>query len=275
VADPTPLVWAYQAQTDQLRRELLRSVEQAWRSLPGYERVDFDLFVRIVVPEVQAGTRTMASMTDAFLAEYQTMVLEARVAPVGIPPDAVSTTVTRAGATEAEVYRRPEATLRTALAQGRQFDQAVRLGLQRVRAMAETDLQLAKTHTARAVAAGRPGIQGYKRVLSGRSCNLCAAASTRTYNRKLLLPIHGRCDCSVVPIIGDSDRAAELNAEVLQRLQAAGPQYWKRKGFVDPDGNPVDPTTFQGAAAVREHGELGPVLTDPAHEFAHLDDLVA
>lgn len=104
-------------------------------------------------------------------------------------------------------------------------------------------------------------IVGYRRTLTGRSCMFCAAASTRIYRRGDLMPLHAHCDCGVAPVLIGADPAFALNAQVLSNLKAKGKAYWKQSGFVDNDGNPIDPTDVpESAAASVDHPEVGPVL---------------
>jgi hypothetical protein len=132
----------------------------------------------------------------------------------------------------------------------------VSAGIARLKDIAATDMQLAKTHTARE-SFTRNGIQRYQRVLTGStSCALCYVASTQTYSRGDLLPIHPGCDCSVSPIVGDLDRDAELEATheaIRQRFDTS-----------DRGARAID---YRKALIVREHGELGPLLTVGEHRF--------
>ena len=120
-------------------------------------------------------------------------------------------------------------------------------------------------------------VVGYRRVLTGASCAFCAAASTRRYRSEDLMPLHDHCDCDVAPIIGDRDPGNVINRDVLAELKGRGPEYWKSKGFVGDDGKPIDPAAAvendDVPVGVAEHGELGPVLVDPADQFTGPDDL--
>jgi hypothetical protein len=109
-------------------------------------------------------------------------------------------------------------------------------------------------------------IHFYRRVLTGRSCMFCATASTQRYRGSDLMPLHGRCDCAVAPIFGDEDPGQVINHQVLSKLKAKGPGYWKERGFVDANGDPIEPGR-EGPVAVRQHGELGPTLVDRHDHF--------
>ena len=70
-------------------------------------------------------------------------------------------------------------------------------------------------------------VTGYRRVIhpelsAGGTCGLCVAASTRVYYVDNLLPIHGRCRCTVTPMIGkansDGDIGGAINESDLPTL---------------------------------------------------------
>lgn len=67
---------------------------------------------------------------------------------------------------------------------------------------------------------------GYRRVVhpelsKGGACGLCVAASMNVYSRPDLKPIHDRCHCEVVPIIGGQDIGDLLNRYDLGQLYSA------------------------------------------------------
>jgi hypothetical protein len=100
-------------------------------------------------------------------------------------------------------------------------------------------------------------VTGYRRVIhpeltKGGSCGLCVAASDQVYHKKDLLPVHGRCKCTVTPIFGETlgpgDPGAAINSEDLAKMyEAAG---GSTSGFA------LKETRYR----VVDHGELGPQL---------------
>ena len=99
----------------------------------------------------------------------------------------------------------------------------------------------------------------------GKSCMFCAAAATRVYSRGDLAPLHSRCDCSVAPVFLGADVGLTLNRQVLDNLKAQGKGYWKKRGFVDNDGNPIDPTEIPAdAGRTVLNPEVGPVFAATA-----------
>jgi hypothetical protein len=108
-------------------------------------------------------------------------------------------------------------------------------------------------------------VVGYRRVLTGKSCMFCAAAATKIYRRGDLAPLHAHCDCAVAPVFLGADVGLGLNRQVLDNLKAQGKGYWKQRGFVDNDGNPLDPTDVPDSIGrVSVNSEIGPVFAATA-----------
>lgn len=227
----------YQQRMAQLRDAAAAGVGQAWDDLGSYDESDVDRFLSRATPVVAASQAHAVALTDAYFAA------ETGRSPLGLPLDSLTGAGARNGTPPADVYRRPFVQVWAALAKGTLWADAVSAGGARVASAASTDVQLSMRAASREIGLRDGRITGFRRVLSGKSCALCASASTRTYSRGDLLPIHGNCDCTVAPIIGRRDPGARSP----QPVQQDGP-----------------------APAVHEHGELGPVLTDADHEFTSL-----
>jgi hypothetical protein len=205
----------------------------------------------------------------------------------------------RGGRPATEVYERSIVEARRMVSDGAPVDRAMNAGKVRAASTAQTDVIAANRE---AVGAGRrPWVVGYRRVLTGKSCALCATASTQRYRKAELAPIHPRCDCDVAEIYGDSDPGAIINQQLLDDLKRdGGSNYWKRNDIIvdehgtirrtkieyprDPDtgkrlldsrGNPIrrkvpgEPVR----PVAQTHGELGKVLTDRRYSFTSADDL--
>jgi hypothetical protein len=249
---PSPLDERYAAVVKRVRA---RVVEYALAQFAAgqFRDADRDRFVALVVPVVLAGQRQVSALTDAYLAQVLTTSLGRPVRPSGAVNDYPRPTE------PTEVYGRPYKAIWTALSAGTKFADARRIGEERLKDIAATDMQLAKTHTARA-SFQRNGVTRYARVLTGsQSCALCYVASTQTYSRGDLLPIHPGCDCSVSPIFGDFDRDAEL--------EATHEAIAERFGTSDRGARAVD---YRKALIVRQHNDIGPVLTVAEHRFTQL-----
>lgn len=216
--------------------------------------------------------------------------------PVSIPTPTI-----RNGVPAEDVYARSIVEARARVARGMPAEQALTAARSRAASTARTDVILSNRASVAAGAEGRPHVVGYRRVLTGKSCALCATASTQRYKRADLQPIHPSCDCDVAEIYGTADPGQVLNQQLLDDLQAAAkedgrPDYWKGPYVVDesgavryakteyvkapdgsrllgPNGKPVRRTVpgDEVKPRVRKHGELGETLTDRRHDFADAD----
>jgi hypothetical protein len=140
-------------------------------------------------------------------------------------------------------------------------DQLVERVVVRARVQVEDNLNLAVTHqwAEDLDDDSLTQVLGYRRVLhpelsKGGSCGLCVAASSNLYSRESLMPLHARCACDVMPVIGDpytdevrSDPGAEINAADLKAL-------YKRAGSTAAAD--LKKTRWK----VVGHSELGPRL---------------
>lgn len=236
------VVVRYDDQSAAVRERIVAFLRQRWQGMAAYDEADIDAFVKAVSPVMNAGQAQLAALTDLYLANVEAAVLGGSARPVGVPPSTVSTEALR-GVPAGEVWRRPGVAVWTALSNGRPYDAAVAVGLARAVDIAHTNLQLARTHTARRVLSGKDQVIGYRRVLSAGACELCQS-STHRFGKNELMPIHGRCVCSMVP--------------VYRNATDPGAVY---------DG-PVNDDDARGTAAVRQHGEIGPLLAAASDDFA-------
>lgn len=259
-ADVVRVATAYNDTVKSVRARVLRYIATTWQGLGSYRDADIAAFVAAVVPMVEAGQRRVATLTDAYLATVARTVLGTSK-PVGVGPADVNIEALR-GTPAAEVYTRPGITAWMALRDGKGLDQAVSEGLNRAVDLASTDLQLAKTHTVQRNLAADSRVAGYRRVLSGpHNCGLCIVASTQRYHKGDLLPIHPGCDCGVLPIYGRRDPGQILDPDTLAATHTA---IQERFGSSDAGARDID---YRKALLVREHGEIGPVLTVKSHRF--------
>lgn len=197
---------------------------------------DLDGFVTSAVTPTLAGQRAAALLTIAY-AQRSTGQL------VDVDPDRHIGARLRGVSIEAQYGRAVNGASDAAEA------------LRMVETTAYTGVQTAM-RSASQEAFSQTNIVGYRRVLTGLSCGRCAAASTKRYHKADLLPIHAHCDCSIAPIVGDSDPGAVINSELLGRLKGETPDYWNARHFkVTEDGQIVPPPV-----RVVQDAELGPVL---------------
>jgi hypothetical protein len=261
---------ANQAQSAQLRAAMLAALLGLWRSLGSWRETDIERFVRLATPILLGAQTRMTALTAAYLSRQVAAITgnPLRQAPA---PTRLTGEVLR-GVPLADEYARPFHDVWTALHDGKPLNDAVQAGADRLTSLATTDLQLAKTHSARAVLAGEEHVVGYRRVLEGaHSCGLCIVASTQRYHKADLMPIHPGCDCSVAPIIGthdpgrtiDEQRLADAHQAIAERF--AGHDSGARGTGAIPD--------YRRVLVVHEHGEIGPVLGVRGQKFTSPTDL--
>ncbi|MGW5877810.1 VG15 protein [Nocardiopsis terrae] len=258
-ATPTALVTEYTNTTQRLRTILLQGLAETFGGLGSWHAHDVDVFLEQALPVVSAAHGAMATLTDAYLAQLiadqlglvpAPLGVEAIPAPRGIPVE--------------ETYRRPFVQVWAELAQGRPLSEAVQAGQVRLASIAATDLQLVRTHTTRDVLAEDERVVGYARVpKGGETCALCLIASTQTYRKKDLMPIHPGCDCGVRPLTEETGPDEDLLDAVHEAIgRDLGPDFQDYAG-----------TDYRNFMVVQEHGELGPVLAVRGEHFTGPTDL--
>lgn len=249
---------AYAAQIRAIRTRV-EGFTQSQFAAGDYRNADLAGFVKAAVPVILAGRRQVSMLTDAYLSRLLTDTLGRPIAPVG----GIDTDTLR-GVDATEVYERPYKTVWTELSNDKALDAAVAAGVARLSDLVLSDLQLAKTHTSQAIFSRTEGVTGFRRVLTGRrSCALCYVASTQRYSKEGLLPIHPGCDCGTAPIVS-GDRA-----KMDSQLEATHEAVQDRFGESDRSARKPDYRLIE----VRDHGELGPLLTVRGQEFTGPSDL--
>jgi hypothetical protein len=190
-----------------------------------------------------------------------------RFRSANIPATALTTSALRNGVSGITVYERPFVEMWTALKAGKSVSQSIEAGAIRARSLATTEIQLAKRNAGLVARNANDRIVGYLRTLSGsENCALCYVASTQRYRRGDLLPIHPGCDCGEQPIYGDSDPGQVIDEQLLDATHEAIEQ---RFGVSDRGARAIDYRLIE----VREHGELGPVLTVRGQHFTGPNDI--
>ena len=166
---------------------------------------------------------------------------------------------------EARAAGEPVDEVEARLAEEKPLTKAVAAGERRARLLGVTDLELAEREAARQILTTDPRApRFYQRVLTGdENCGMCIVASTQRYRREELLPIHPGCDCVVQPL-PDGTRHV-VDEQLLVDAHAA---IQERFGISDRSARAID---YRKILLVREHGELGPVLTVARHKFTGPD----
>jgi hypothetical protein len=224
-----------------LRAQAAARTQAAWESLGSWDEADVDRFLTIVVPLILGAQRASSALTNAFLA------FAVGRQPLPLDPDRITGAFLRAGSPPADVYRRPFVSYWAALKEGKPWDDAIGIGLERATSTAEMDVQLAMRQTLVEVGAQDAAILGYRRVPDGDACEFCRLIAGRRYLTADLLEVHNRCGCGV-----DVITAAN------------------RGDFTGKRDNDLPPQV-----AIHQHGELGPVIADAAHDFTDQAALAA
>lgn len=203
--------------------------------------------------------RQAAAVTNTYLARLLTLIEGTTAAPSrqvsvdelrGIPQESVYGRL-------ADYYRY----LRDNPDRQETAEDAGTLVVLRAEEIAEMDIHLATRAQAQKFMTSKSKIQYYRRVIhpelneSKVSCGLCIVASDRVYKKADLLPIHFHCKCEVVPVTDETrDYGQRLNQDDLNALYAAAGGTAAKK---------LKETRF----SIRQHGELGPVLTYEGNRF--------
>lgn len=261
------LAVAYTARYNRLRLAAAVAVGRAWDRFANVDDTSASRFAETAAGIALAAQTQTAAAVDGYIA-LALGTVTGEGSPAGVDAASVTGAAVRAGAEPVEVYHRPIVTARSALSEGKSWVEAIAIGRARAVQTAATDVSLTqRAATVQAVGAN-DRIVGYRRTLTGTSCALCATASTQRYRRGDLMPIHAGCDCGVAPIIGDRDPGQVINRPLVQQLKQAKSDAPTRRLVVDQDG-----TVRLPEVAVREHGELGPILTEADDHFAGPSDI--
>lgn len=210
-----------------------------WDGLPAYDRENVDQFLVTALPLLEGANVQSVALTEVYLAH----VLGRQ--PLGVDAAAVVAGI-RDGAAPADVYSRPFVTVWSALSRGTPFDEAVRFGRERAQSAAAMDVQLAFRDTIARVGEADDRIMGFRRVANGGACAFCREVDGAQFRTETPMPLHNGCGCGVEVVEYTRGRRRELT-----------------------------PTSTPETVAVHEHGELGPVLADPAHDFTTVSQLAA
>jgi hypothetical protein len=235
----------------------MAAAREAGRFTDWYSSDAITAFTARIVRAVEAAQRQTAAVTDAYLSRVFSVLTgrpTRRLGPVDIGG-------LRVGVTHQGAYGRLADQYRFEVSRGTLTPIARELVLERARVLAETDVDLAFRAQVDGYARsdGFKELLGWRRVIhpelsAGGSCGLCIAASERVYGRFELLPLHARCKCDVLPIVGDEDPGMRLNRADLKALYA-------RAGSTS--AGELKRTRYR----VEQHAELGPVLVDASHHF--------
>lgn len=266
MATKRELLDSYNALSARLVRGTGQRASDLFIGLGSWRDSDFEQFLQLIGQTLSGASLQAARLQVAFYKQMAEASGEKFVAP-DLRPQDFSVEALRNGAQAREVYRRPFVDVYTALSEGKQVSQAIAAGAVRISSIASTDIQLARRNAGFQARSRNDRIVGYARTLTGaENCALCYVASTQRYTRGDLMPIHPGCDCGEMPIYGNQDPGQVID-EV--RLNATHEAVEQRFGISDPGAREPDYRQI----AIREHGELGPMLTVADQSFTGPDQI--
>ncbi|MFI7096439.1 hypothetical protein [Streptomyces lydicus] len=256
----------YDAAVRNVWTSVLGRVGTTWKRLGSWRGGDVAKFQKTALPILAGGQRQVASLTATYLEQ---LYAEIAGRPLRVDVD-MSRVTGRAirGVDPSTVYERPFKEVWTALSKDEPLDVALDRGANRLDTLLKTDLQLARTHTARDVADQLPGVEYTVREPIGEyNCALCLVASTQRYRKRELLPIHPGCDCLVKIVRSDYDPGQVIDEA---RLQAIHDAVAAELGDYDRSGRAID---YRKVVVQNTHGEIGPILGFAGERFTGPDDI--
>ena len=230
------VVQAYRRIAQRLRQATTAGLVGTWQALPNLDDEVVAAWAARGGPQLDRAQAGVAAATAAYLVATAP---EGQRTPVPVPPELVTSEALRGVPADELLHRAPEQAW-YALSEGKEHPEAMYLAALRIAALVNTGLQLSHTHAARHVMTRRR-VPTYRRAARANSCDLCALAARQTYRSADLMPIHHGCGCVVVP-------------------------GWQG-GDLD-DRRTYDDEAYEDEVAVREHDEIGPVLTHQDHHFS-------
>lgn len=256
--------------------------KSAFQNLGSWREDDMARFFRLIGPQMDGVKRQAARLQEAYYEQVAAIAAQPHV-KVPTPASKLTTGSLRNGSPFEDVYRRPFASMYTALSEGALVGDAIAAGALRAAQIASTDTQLAGRAAGFEQRMGNQNIKFYRRTLTGsENCALCAIASTQRYRRGDLKPIHPGCDCGEEPFFGD-----ETTPQVIDegKLFETHEELFRQLGVEDASardaglGKIIDSAEGTKLADFTEiivesnHGEYGPTLRFRDQNFTTLNDL--
>lgn len=251
-------------QSEAFKQKLIASI------IATYSGVDF-----YSATEVAAAAQSAAASSNsnaiiaAGLAGQYAAVTTSLMAQDALPAPALLLPALRNGVPMEQVYARPAKLFRRLRSQGVEPSEAFRQAMNLASVITDMNMTMAQREAYQQTFSKleeRAGITGYRRMVHPElaktgSCGLCIVASDVIYKTNQLLPIHGNCNCTVLPVIGALDPGNSLNGQALGDFYAAAGD--------STNGAELKKTRFK----VNQHGEYGPVLTVKGQRFTGPEDL--
>lgn len=234
---------AYQTALKQTREAVRMQLEQHYRAMPSLRDDEAKGFVQQAVRIVQAGQARAVALTSAHMSGQVGMTK-----PLPLDTSKIVAGI-RQGVDAHDVYMRPIISARAAIEKDG-FAQAFTKGLARLLATAEMDVAMSARDAS--VAFGQDdstGVIGWIRVAEPSCCDFCQEIDGAKIFVDDPAPLHNNCGCTVDPIMGRGKTR-------------------EREDWV----NVSDGAQFDNVE-IRQHGEMGPLITDKNDNFTSEADL--
>lgn len=224
------------------------------------------------IAEEAAQTSNAAALITAGLAAQYLTTVSSLMAGQELPTPAIVLPPLRNGADMRRVYQRPLKLFRRQVAKGATPAEAYRQAMNLTGLLTETNNSLAAREAfnqALNALGDQIGVTGYRRIVHPElsrtgSCGLCIVASDQVYNRRDLLPLHARCKCTVLPVIGEKDGVGDPGSSLNERSIG---------DFYTLAGTTLGEDLKKVRVQVNQHGEYGPSLGYTGQRFTSWEDL--
>lgn len=255
-AQVVALLQAYTTARGDLTERLLAQLGRLVGGMRGkwYDKDALTVFHAQAAQLVSSGQKTTGNLTFSYLRR----TLQVMDAPTRADAFVLLDEDLRAAEPEVE-WERPAKEYRRLRVTGLDEVAAQTAAEQRAMNQAVMDLRLADRSAARTTLVDVKNVTGFRRIIRPElsktgTCGLCLVAADRVYSRSDLLPLHGGCNCTVMPVTQAQDPGLNLNKEDLRAIY-------------DAAGSTERASLRRIRTTVNEHGELGPILTRKGEHF--------
>jgi hypothetical protein len=161
----------------------------------------FDAWVTTAATLLAQAQRTGVTLSDAYLAAFLAAELERPVPPAGLDPDAFAG-VDRAGQPLPSALAGAIITTKVALRQGRNQQEALRMGRNRAVRVIASEALAAPRDALSKLMAEEERVKGWRRLTAPGACGACLASTSGRLERKgAHLKTHRFCRCQSEPVV--------------------------------------------------------------------------
>ena len=189
------LLLRFESRIDLIRRRTATNVGAAWSAVTDYTDADAAEFVRRVAPALDAASSAAAQTAHGLFSSM-----------LGITPPPYDLAALRL-----PDPRGPFLAVWHAFNEGRPLAEAAAAGASRAEALGFDTVQSSARQIGDQLGEGR--VRGWRRVPGAGACVWCQTIAGQLYATAETADFgHNRCDCVAVPVLGDKDPGAALNA---------------------------------------------------------------